>query len=299
VEPKQLIHYESCPLCKGRKLYSFISSEDYFLTHEVFNIDSCSDCEFKFTNPRPDQRDLPKYYESTAYISHSNTQKGLINKIYQLIRLYAIHSKIRLIKKFIQKGSILDIGSGSGEFLKEIQKKHFLGTGVEPNPGARIFAIENYQLNIIDETEIKNLNQSKFNVITMWHVLEHVYDLDERLKQIQNLLNENSIFVVAVPNIKSWDAKHYGKFWAAYDLPRHLYHFEPATLRKLFQKYGFKLVKTKPMIFDSYYISILSEKYKASKLNFILGVFKGLISNLRAMMAGKNYSSLIYVFKYK
>lgn len=299
MEPIHLIPYESCPLCKGKNLNFFISSEDYFLTHEVFNIDSCSDCGFKFTNPRPDLKDLPKYYETTAYISHSNTHKGLINKIYHLIRLYAIHSKIRLIKKFIQQGSILDIGSGSGEFLKEIQKKHFLGTGIEPNPSARDFSIEHYQLNIIDEPEIKNLLQSKFNVITMWHVLEHVYDLDERIKQIQNLLNENGILVVAVPNTKSWDAKHYGKYWAAYDLPRHLYHFEQATLIKLFQKYGFKLVKTKPMIFDSFYISILSEKYKASKLNFILGVIIGLISNLRAMMAGKNYSSLIYVFKYK
>jgi 2-polyprenyl-3-methyl-5-hydroxy-6-metoxy-1,4-benzoquinol methylase len=299
VEPKQFIHYESCPLCKGRKLNPFLSSEDYFLTHEVFNIDSCSDCGFKLTNPRPTRRDLPKYYESAAYISHTNTQRGLINKIYHLIRLYALYSKIRLIKKFIQKGSILDIGSGSGEFLKEIQKKQFIGTGIEPNPSARVYAIEHYQLNIIDETEIKNLNQSKFNVITMWHVFEHVYDLDERIKQIQNLLNENGILVVAVPNAKSWDAKHYGKFWAAYDLPRHLYHFEQATLRKLFQKYGFKLVKTEPMIFDSFYISILSEKYKAGKLNFILGVIKGLISNLRAMIAGKNYSSLTYVFKYK
>jgi SAM-dependent methyltransferase len=213
--------------------------------------------------------------------------------------LFTLKSKIRLIGNYIKSGNLLDIGCGSGEFLKEIQKKHFRVTGIEPNKGARNFTREHYKLNVIDEDEIDNLKASIFEIITMWHVLEHVYDLDGRIKQIQYLLSKDGILVVAVPNSNSWDAKHYGKDWAAFDLPRHLYHFESSSIKNLFDKYGFKLVKTKSMFFDAFYISLLSEKYKTGKTKFILGIFIGLISNLFALLNRKNYSSLTYVFKYK
>jgi 2-polyprenyl-3-methyl-5-hydroxy-6-metoxy-1,4-benzoquinol methylase len=299
VKPTQHLEHLTCPICNSGKIDPFIFAEDYFLSHEIFNIDFCKSCGLKFTNPRPSPDDLPRYYESEEYISHSNSQKGLINKIYQFVRRNTIQSKIRLIKNFVQSGNILDIGSGSGEFLNEIQKKDFITTGIEPNTNARKYAIDNFKLNILDETEINNLNTNCFNVITMWHVLEHVYDLDQRIKQIQSLLTENGILVVAVPNSASWDAKHYGKYWAAYDLPRHLYHFDQSTLIRLFQNYGFKLVNSKPMIFDSYYISLLSEKYRQGKRNYILGICNGFASNLNAWYSNGDYSSITYVFKYK
>jgi len=299
VKPTQYLQHLTCPICNSEKIDPFISAEDFFLSHEIFNIDFCNSCGVKFTNPLPSPDYLHSYYESEEYISHSNSQKGLINKIYQFVRRITIQSKIRLIKNFVQSGNIIDIGSGSGEFLNEIQKKDFITTGIEPNANARKYAIDNFKLNILDETEINNLNINCFNVITMWHVLEHVYDLDQRIKQIQSLLTENGILVVAVPNSASWDAKHYGKYWAAYDLPRHLYHFDQSTLIRLFQNYGFKLVKSKPMIFDSYYVSLLSEKYRKSKLNCILGFCNGFASNLNAWYSNGDYSSITYVFKYK
>jgi SAM-dependent methyltransferase len=213
--------------------------------------------------------------------------------------LLTLKLKIRLIGNYIKSGNLLDIGCGSGEFLKEIQKKSYRVTGIEPNKGARNFAREHYKLNVKDEDEINNLQASIFEVITMWHVLEHVYDLEGKIKQIKHLLSKDGILIVAVPNSNSWDAKQYGKYWAAFDLPRHLYHFESSSIKKLFEKYGFKLVKIKPMFFDAFYICLLSEKYKTGKTNFILGIFIGLISNLFALLNRKNYSSLTYVFKYK
>jgi len=299
VEPNKLHHLNSCPICNSSILGIYLRADDYFLTHEHFKIDACNNCGFRFTNPRPSKQDIFRYYESVDYISHSNIQSGILNKIYHFVRTFTLKSKNRIIGNYFKSGNLLDIGCGSGEFLNNMQKNHFIVTGIEPNNGARIFAREYYKLNVFDEVEIENLKASTFEVITMWHVLEHVYYLEERIKQIQNLLSQDGILVVAVPNSSSWDAKHYGKYWAAFDLPRHLYHFETSSIKNLFEKYGFKLVKIKPMFFDAFYISLLSEKYKTGKLNYILGIFNGFISNSLALLNKKNYSSLIYIFKYK
>jgi SAM-dependent methyltransferase len=285
----------SCPICSNNNFNLYISSEDFFLTNEQFDIVICGTCGFKITNPRPKTETLSKYYASPDYISHTNKQKGITNKIYYIVRKFTIASKIRLIRKYKRTGSILDIGCGTGEFLKVIHDKGFTVKGIEPNINARKFAKDQYGIQVIDENEIKKYSNSKFDVITMWHVLEHVYDLDSQISEIQNLLRENGVLVIAVPNSESWDAKHYGKFWAAYDLPRHLYHFDQKSINLLFQKTGFRVVKIQPMFFDSFYISMLSEKYRTGSTAFLKGFLKGFYSNVWAMMNHQNFSSLIFI----
>jgi len=289
---------KKCPVCGSSMFAKFLDSRDFFLASEEFKIDICTNCGFKFTNPRPDKKALGKYYESIDYISHSNINKGIINKLYRFVRQYTIKNKIRLITKFVNEGNVLDIGCGSGEFLNELKKQNWNVTGIEPNESARKFAAENYGINALEENDLNNLEKNSFDVITLWHVLEHVFDIEERILQIKKVLSKKGILVIALPNPDSLDAKIYGKYWAAYDLPRHLYHFNKATVERLFNKYGFSIIKLKPMFFDSFYVSMLSEKYKTGKVNYPKAFFNGLKSNLFAAFNNKNYSSIIYILNY-
>ena len=286
-----------CPICNSSVFSEFLTTQDYFFTKQKFIINQCTECGFKFTNPRPGLDDLPKYYESTEYISHSNADKGLINRIYQIVRTLTLKSKARLINAYVREGQILDIGCGTGEFLNTMQQNNFVATGIEPNQDARKHAKRKYGLAVYDEADIIGLSKNHFNVITLWHVLEHVFNLNERISKIKELIAEDGILVVALPNPSSWDAKHYGKFWAAYDCPRHLYHFDQLAVKNLFNSYGFEIVNQKPMYFDSFYVSMLSEKYKQSKFQFLKGLIKGFISNISAIFNQGNYSSIIYVLK--
>ena len=286
-----------CPACNHSRFSHFISTNDFFLSGEEFNIVKCDSCGFKFTNPIPNEIQLAKYYDSSEYISHSNVKAGIINNIYQIVREFTIGKKVKLVKRYIKTGQALDIGCGTGEFLYALSKQNFQTTGIEPNDLARKYAIENYNLNVYTESELVKLESKKYNVISLWHVLEHVYDLNERIKQIKTLLAKDGILIVALPNSDSWDAKHYNKFWAAYDCPRHLYHFNQKSVIDIFSKYGFDVIKIKPMIFDAFYISMLSEKYKTGKSNLVKSVFYGFRSNLYAFFRNKNYSSIIYILK--
>lgn len=287
----------TCPVCKSSKIESFLSSKDFFLTQEIFSIAKCQNCELKFTNPRPLEERIPKYYESTDYISHSDMPKSLLDRLYYLIRDYAVSSKVSLVKKYARTGNVLDVGCGTGQFLNELNKKDFQVTGVEPNPSARKIAQDKFGLTVFEEKKINDLPAESFQIISLWHVLEHVSDLHSRLLQLKKLLSQDGAIIVAVPNPDSWDANHYKQYWAAYDLPRHLYHFNSSAIQKLFGEKGFRLVDKKPMYFDSFYISMLSEKYKSGKSNFINAFFDGLKSNISAMTKKMNYSSVIYVFK--
>jgi len=286
-----------CPICNSTAFSEFIKTKDFFLTMEEFTIIQCSSCGFKFTNPRPEPGDLPKYYNSTEYISHSNVNTGLINKVYQAVRTYTLRSKARLVKTYLKKGQILDIGCGTGEFLNTMQHYNFIATGIEPNREARKHAKRKYGLAVYEEADINGLSKKSFNVITLWHVLEHVFNLNERVLQIKQLIADDGLLVVALPNPSSWDAKHYGKFWAAYDCPRHLYHFDKFAVKNLFKNFGFEIIKQKPMYFDSFYVSLLSEKYKQGRFRFLKGLIYGFTSNFRAIFNNGNYSSIIYVLK--
>ena len=294
----RLILINNCPVCNGSDFETFLSGKDFFLSGESFNIVSCLSCRFKLTNPIPKTDLLSNYYESDEYISHSHSKTGLQNRIYHLVRKYAIQSKIRMIKRYKSNGVLLDIGCGTGEFLKEIRKSAFSTMGIEPNLKARTVAEELNKLTVFDKIE-KLPEGTKFDVITLWHVLEHINDLNIILYQIKNLLNRDGLLIIAVPNSGSFDAKYYKEFWAAYDLPRHLYHFDKNSMELLVRKLDFEIAKVKPMIFDAFYVSLLSEKYKTGKSNYFKAFFIGLLSNFRAMLDRDNYSSLIFILKTK
>ena len=272
----------------------FLICKDHSVTKEEFKLVKDAESDMLVTTPQPDAKNLFKYYESEDYISHTDSRRSLFEKIYQLIKQYSLNKKVRIIKQYSSpKGRLLDVGAGTGDFLLSSKKRGWQIQGVEPNLKARKLADEKGVHLLEDIDEIAN---QKFDVITLWHVLEHVPDLESYLTKLKNLLKDDGILLVAVPNYKSYDAIHYKEFWAAYDVPRHLWHFSINSIKFLFSKEKMKVVKILPMFFDAFYVSLLSEKYKTGKMNYIKAFIFGSLSNFKALF-NKNYSSLIYIIK--
>ncbi|CAA9319495.1 MAG: SAM-dependent methyltransferases [uncultured Cytophagales bacterium] len=284
----------SCPVCGSGEHKLFLSCRDYTVSGEAFNIRECTQCEFKFTSPRPSQDAIGPYYQSEAYISHSDSTAGVINKLYHAVRRKTLADKVNLINQLHPKGTLLDIGCGTGNFLKACTDAGWLTKGVEADPATRQKAIQTSGCEVQADL-LQAYKGKKFDVITLWHVLEHLHQLEESLLKIKGLLAKEAVLVIAVPNSGSFDARYYQQYWAAYDVPRHLYHFNPDTLSKLLAKYGLKVADTKPMKFDAFYISMLSTKYRSGKTNYVESVKNGLLSNAWAARNGNNYSSITYV----
>ena len=288
---------KTCPLCGNENFTHFLSARDHFLSRESFTIVQCHNCNLKFTNPRPDESVMPRYYESEEYISHDTRQKSLLHSLYKFARNIAVRNKYNIIRKYSNGFSLLDIGCGTGEVLNYCSKKNFQTTGIEPSEKARNFAATNYGLQIFDESHLDHLPDHSYHVITMWHVLEHVHNLNARLKKIHDLLIPGGALIVAVPDCDSWDAKKYGDYWAAYDLPRHLYHFSQETIKTLMAKNDFRVQKIIPMKMDAFYISLLSHKYLSGRQNYFKAIFNGIRSDMHAGKNNRDYSSLIYICK--
>ena len=287
----------TCPICKSNGFSDFLTCKDYTASKENFSIVRCTACDFVFTNPRPKQDEIGRYYQVENYISHTGTQTGLVNKLYHFARRFTLKQKLDLVNSLVKKGALLDIGCGTGNFLQVVKSNGWRVTGVEPDPSAKKLAIETCGETIHEESFLLKEHSTKFDIITMWHVLEHVHELDQRIIQLKNLLQPNGRIIVAVPNCASKDAKHYGAYWGAYDVPRHLYHFKPQDIKTLFEKNLFEVEKILPMKLDSFYVSILSEKYKGG--NMLAGFWQGLLSNLHAANNFGTYSSQIYIIKHK
>ena len=274
----------------------FIKVTDHSVSGESFALLLDSELQLLKTHPQPSLELLPKYYESEDYISHTDGKRSLFEKVYHFIKRKAIRDKVSLISKLQpQKGTLLDIGAGTGDFLQEAKNQNWLCTGIEPNEKAKNIAMSK---GVSFAADLVSLENHSFDVITMWHVLEHVPDLEQQIQELKRLLKPNGTILIAVPNYKSFDAQHYGKFWAAYDVPRHLWHFSKTAIEKLFERENMKMTKVLPMVFDSFYVSLLSEKYKTGKMNFVTGFFIGLRSNIKAKQ-NFEYSSHIYVLKNK
>lgn len=288
-----------CPICQSNKFSPFITCKDFTVSHSNFNIVSCNDCGFKFTNPRPSDDIIGSYYKSEDYISHSNTNKGIIHKLYHTVRSYTLKKKLSLLNNYVSRGSILDFGCGTGMFLSVCKKAGWNTYGFEPDIDARKIAVSNGN-NISQDFDSlqKTTENISFSAITLWHVLEHVSDLPNTLKYFKVHLKPDGVLLIAVPNYKSFDADYYKEFWAAYDVPRHLYHFDVDSISLLLSNYGFSLLESIPMKFDSFYVSMLSEKYKSGSINYLKSFYIGLKSNLLSKN-NNSYSSTIYVFKHK
>ena len=285
-----------CPVC-GNKLFSpFLVCKDYLVSDQEFSIQQCTQCKFRLTNPRPDAQSISSYYKSEQYVSHNDESSGLINTAYRLVRNYTLQSKLKLINQLNGKqGHVLDVGCGTGAFLESCQQGGWKVTGMEPDPDARAVAVK--KLSAAIEPNLESLKSyPQYDIITLWHVLEHVPNLNETIPILHKLLANTGTLIIAVPNSDSYDAHHFQEYWAAYDVPRHLHHFTPTTIEPLFSKHQFKLVEKKPMVFDAFYISMLSTRYKTGKTNYLTSVEVGLASNRKAKQTG-NSSSLIYVFK--
>jgi 2-polyprenyl-3-methyl-5-hydroxy-6-metoxy-1,4-benzoquinol methylase len=287
----------ACPICKNNEFSPFLVCKDYTASRESFSLMSCKACHFVFTNPRPGQHEIAGYYQVENYISHTGTQSGIINKLYHFARKFTLRQKLNLVNNLSPKGMLLDIGCGTGNFLQVVKNDGWKVFGVEPDPAARQLAVETCGENIHEEGFLETNHEQKFDIISMWHVLEHVHQLNERLIQLKTLLKPGGTLLVAVPNCASSDAAHYREFWGAYDVPRHLYHFKPVDIEKLFNQYGFKVEKILPMKLDAFYVSMLSEKYKGG--NLLSGIWQGLRSNMQAARKKGTYSSQIYLIKHK
>lgn len=272
----------------------YIKVQDHSVSKENFELLLDPELELLKTHPQPALENLGSYYESEDYISHTDSKRSLFEKIYHIVKTYSLKKKVGLINSYhSQKGSLLDIGAGTGDFLVTAKASGWQTTGIEPNKNAKNLAISK---GISFENSIESIENQQFDVITMWHVLEHVPDVEHQIKQLKRLLKPEGTLIIAVPNYKSFDAQHYGKFWAAYDVPRHLWHFSKISIQKLVSRENLKLAKILPMVFDSFYVSLLSEKYKTGKMNFSKAFWIGLRSNLNAYST-KEYSSHIYVIK--
>jgi len=273
------------------KLY--LETKDYTVSGESFKLLHDPVLDMLVTEPQPEN--LGKYYESADYISHTDAKKSVVDKMYHTVKSFNLRSKLSLISSYADKDkTLLDVGAGTGDFLVAAKQEGWRITGIEPNEMARLKAGEKGVL-LLDDLSAIPVDQ-KFEVITLWHVLEHLPDLDLQIAKLVGLLTETGTLVVAVPNFKSYDAKYYKEYWAAFDVPRHLWHFSQKSIGDIFGKYGMKLVRTKPMFFDAFYVALLSEKYKKGKQNFLRAFAIGLISNLLALRS-KEYSSLIYVME--
>jgi len=287
-----------CPWCGSEKAQINLWLKDEFLTKEDFHICECLNCDLLYTMPRPDKDKIGAYYKSEAYYSHQENKKGFIPKVYERVKSINLKHKYRLATNGMQPGKLLDIGCGVGDFLHTAEMHGWECIGVEPSEDAKAIAQKRMKGKIIVSEELEGFPDGAFDVITMWHVLEHVDDLMWQVAQLQRLVKPFGRVVIAVPNYKSYDGQFYKEHWAAYDVPRHLNHFNRITLSKIFKTSGLELVKMDKLKWDAYYISYLSEQYRHHSLPLVRGLYRGFISNCKARRSGE-WSSLVYVFERK
>ena len=280
-------------------LQPFLNCKDHTVSNEVYQVSINKEYDMLVTKPVP--KNLGDYYKSEDYISHTDSKKSILDKVYQAVKNITLKRKLKLIDTYFfnqnttsrPEKNILDVGAGTGDFLKVCKDNSWNVFGVEPDLGARNIASKK---GIILQEDLSKIKNKQFEIITLWHVLEHVENLEEYISTLKNLLTKDGKLIIAVPNYKSYDAKYYKEFWAAFDVPRHLWHFSQTSISKLFSKENMMVEKTLPMKFDSYYVSLLSEKYKSGKMNPIKSFYTGFMSNMKARSSSE-YSSLIYVLK--
>lgn len=295
-----MIQIKACPICEGSEIKHFLQSKNFRINNTPFTIEQCASCGFRFTNPLPSEDEIGEYYNTENYISHTETKKGLVNFLFHVVRKRTLAQKFKLISRYSNKQSLLDFGAGSGVFLNFVKERGWKVKGVEPDDNARQLAINKSSIEMRTPDEVHTIADGSYDSITLWHVLEHLYNLKEDIRQFKRILTDDGTLFIAVPNCSSPDAKKYKEFWSAYDLPIHLYHFTPSDIKLLFEKEGFEVVEMIPMKFDAFWISLESEKYKSgnsgfSFVNLVKGFWFGLISNLKAKNG--TYSSQIYVIK--
>ncbi|SEA06288.1 Methyltransferase domain-containing protein [Arachidicoccus rhizosphaerae] len=288
-----------CPVCGSNAVSRALEAKDHTVSKQTFEIWGCQDCSFRFTQAVPSPENIGKYYKSDTYVSHSNTKKGLVNRLYHAVRKRTLKQKLALVRQATgqMEGNLLDVGAGTGAFASVMQAAGWKVTGLEPDQDARHNALRDYQMKLEDLSHLFDLNGDTYDGITLWHVLEHVHQLHEYLDTFKRILTPDGSLIIAVPNYTSFDAQYYGRDWAAWDVPRHLWHFSPKSMEVLMKKHGLRVIQMLPMKFDSYYVSMLSEGYRHGKGNLFRAFLEGLNSNRKAAGDPKKFSSVIYIIK--
>lgn len=294
-----MVHYTKCPLCNSGNTGQHLLVKDHFLSKEVFELLRCENCGFVFTQDHPDENKISRYYESDYYISHNDSAKGFSSILYRLSRSIMLKKKRRIVHELagINKGCLLDIGSGTGHFISVMKKSGWMVQGIEINDKAREYSVSRTGLDVISPDSISTLPTGSFDCITLWHVLEHFQDPSGYASEIKRLLKPGGTCIAALPNIDSFDARHYREYWAAYDVPRHLWHFTPSAFGIFTEKAGFQIKDIRILPLDVFYISMLSEKYKGTKLYFITGMIKAFIFAFLSVFNKKKSSSIIYLLQ--
>lgn len=294
-----IFYINTCPLCGETHFEKAITCTDHYATGEAFDLCRCSSCGFLFTRNVPDETEIGRYYESPEYVSHTDTRKGIAYRLYHCVRQMMLSQKFRLIKHGcgLSRGHLLDIGTGTGYFSHYMQEKGWKVSAIEKSPQARTFAKEHFGMEVDAPEALASYEPDSFDVITLWHVMEHLQNLNETWQRLSTLLKDRGVLVIAVPNPDSFDARHYKASWAAYDVPRHLWHFTPSTIQQFGAKHGFVLTERHPMPFDAFYVSWLSERYDKHKFPFIRGMWKGLEAWFASLVKKERSSSMIYVFR--
>lgn len=297
------IYIDKCPVCGSAKILTFEYCVDYLTDNGTFALCKCRDCSFVFTQDFPAENEIGKYYVSENYTSHHNA-KGLFGFAYNTVRSIMLGKKAALVKKFAKKGNLLDIGCGQGYFLKKMQTEGFDISGIEKSEEVRASVKQQFAIEVEAPETLGKHSKGSFDVVTMWHSLEHIEHLNETLQEVHRVLKDDGTLIVALPNVISYDQEHYRLYWAAYDVPRHLWHFSPKTFKILAKKQGFEVKKQKPMLFDAFYISVLSERNKkSSERNRHLrcpackGLLFGLWACLKTLAKPDKASSVMYVLK--
>lgn len=289
-----------CPVCGSEKFETIFTAKDYLVSNQEFDILHCSNCTLRITFPKPNIDEISKYYNSEEYISHKEEGRSLINKIYKIVQKISLVKKRRLVEKYFggEKGSLLDIGCGTGDFINVMQKADWQVSGVEPDNNARRIAQELSSAQIFSIEQHLN-DTSKYDVITMWHTLEHIHDIHKQISKIDEMLDEDGMLYIAVPNYTSFDAEYYKQNWAAYDVPRHLNHFSPQAMQILFEKYEYSIISYKQLPFDPFYIALLSELSVINSKNIIRAFWIGFRSYIKGLFNSKQGSSVLYILKRK
>jgi 2-polyprenyl-3-methyl-5-hydroxy-6-metoxy-1,4-benzoquinol methylase len=294
-------HIQACPLCGGKHFKHIMNCTDHLVTGEQFELLECADCGFRFTQDAPDETEIGPYYKAPDYISHSDTRDGWMNRLYHLVRSYMLGRKARLVERALHAkgGRLLDYGAGTGYFAHTMYERGWDVEAIEKDADARLFALGHFDLKLLPEGELSSFEPGSFQVVTLWHVMEHVQSLDALWNRLHALLDDRGILVVAVPNCSSADAEHYGNRWAAYDVPRHLWHFTPGTMQQFGAKHGFVLEQQHPMPFDAFYIAMMSERQSGRKCPMMRGSLVGLKAWFQAWGHKGKSSSVIYIFRKK
>ena len=296
-----ILNIHICPLCGGQQLEHALTCTDHYASGEQFEVIRCVHCGLLMTQGVPVEAEIGKYYETPDYISHSDTQQGLMNRVYHWVRQYMLSRKAALVKRTsgLSEGSLLDYGTGTGYFANAMLCQGWKVKAIEKSPQARAFAKKQFGLNVEAEHSLKDYPSMSLDVVTLWHVMEHLEHLNEMWETLHRILKDKGVLIVAVPNPESYDARKYKEWWAAYDVPRHLWHFSPLVMQRFGEKHGFVLEKEHPMPFDAFYVSMLTEKYKGNGLSFVKGLWTGALAWFSALGNKERSSSLIYVFRKK